>query len=108
MIHELRTYDLVPNRRTALYERFRNGAFALLKKHGFKMLHMWEPTDGREKLIYLLQWEDANAREAGWNAFRMDPDWQKLKTETEAQGQMVTKMDYILLRDAPFAKGLLP
>ena len=86
----------------ALYERFKSGALALLKKHGFNVMHMWEPSDGREKLVYLLGWEDPNAREKAWHEFRFDPDWQRLKTETEAEGPLVTKMDYYLLQTAPF------
>jgi hypothetical protein len=66
---------------------------------------MWEPTDAREKLFYLLAWKDANQREAVWRAFRMDPAWQKLKTGTEAPGPMVTKMEYYLIQSLPFARG---
>lgn len=99
MIYELRIYDIIPNRRSALYDRFRAGALTLLQKHGFKLLNMWEPTDGQEKLFYLLEWESETARAAAWNAFRSDPDWQELKTSTEAGGPMVTKMEHFFLRD---------
>jgi heme-degrading monooxygenase HmoA len=108
MIYELRTYTLVPNRRAALYRRFQSGALDLLRKHGFDILDMWEPTDARELLIYLLRWQDANAREESWRRFRLDPAWQKLKTESEAAGPMVTKMDYVLLQQAPFFAGWDP
>lgn len=104
MIYELRIYDVIPDRRGALYDRFRKGALRLLGKHGFRIVDMWEPTDAREKLFYLLAWKDANEREAVWRAFRMDPTWQKLKTATEAAGPMVTKMDYYLLESLPFAR----
>ncbi len=102
MIYELRVYSVVPNRRKALYDRFANGAMALLKKHGFQIVDMWEPTDGQEKFIYLLAWEDANAREKGWHDFRFDPDWQKLKTESEAEGMILARMEHYLLHSAPF------
>lgn len=105
MIYELRIYDIIPNRREALYERFRKGALRLLVKHGFRVVDMWEPTDAREKLFYLLAWKDANERESAWRAFRSDPAWQKLKTATEAAGPMVTKMDYYLVRSLPLARG---
>ena len=107
MIYELRIYDVVPNRREALYDRFRQGALALLEKHGFRMLDMWEPTDGVEKLVYLLEWNDENERAACWRSFRNDPEWRDLKTRTEAEGQMVTKMDYLLLGSVPFAPNRL-
>ena len=102
MIYELRIYDVIPNRRPALYQRFTDGALRLLQKHGFKIVAMWEPSDGQEKLVYLLEWADETARAAGWRSFRMDPEWQELKTRTEAEGAMVTKMDYVLLHEAPF------
>lgn len=105
MIYELRIYDIIPDRREALYGRFRHGALRLLAKHGFRVVDMWEPTDAREKLFYLLAWKDANEREAVWSAFRKDPAWQKLKTGSEAHGPMVTRMEYYLLRSLPFAKS---
>ncbi|HZD53889.1 MAG TPA: NIPSNAP family protein [Woeseiaceae bacterium] len=112
MIYELRIYDIIPNRRGALYDRFRKGALRLLKNHGFRVIDMWEPTDAREKLFYLLAWTNATERDKCWRAFRMDPAWQKLKTETEEGGPMVTKMEYYLLERLAFARraggGRLP
>lgn len=112
MIYELRIYDIIPNRRGALYDRFKKGALRLLKKHRFHLIDMWEPTDAREKLFYLLAWADATERDKCWRAFRMDPAWQKLKTETEEAGPMVTKMEYYLLASLAFARragtGRLP
>ncbi|RUT34762.1 NIPSNAP family protein [Arsenicitalea aurantiaca] len=99
MIYELRIYDIIPNRRGALYDRFKAGALRLLAKHGFKLVNMWEPTDGQEKLFYILEWEDETARARGWNSFRSDPEWQELKSTTEAAGPMVTKMEHFFLRD---------
>lgn len=107
MIYELRIYDVIPNRRKALYERFTAGALDLLKKHNFRVLDMWEPTDGQEKLVYLLAWTDERERAACWRAFRNDPEWQDLKTRTEADGAMVTRMDHLLLHSLPFAPGTL-
>jgi len=106
VIYELRIYDIIPDRREALYDRFKKGALRLLGKHGFRIVDMWEPTDAREKLFYLLAWKDANEREAVWRAFRMDPAWQKLKTGTEAAGPMVTKMEYYLIESLPFARRI--
>jgi hypothetical protein len=103
VIYELRIYDVIPNRKQALYDRFTGGALRLLAKHGFKIVDMWEPTDGREKLFYLLEWPDAIARDAAWRAFRADPEWQRLKTETEAAGPIVTRMEFYLVQSLPFA-----
>ena len=103
MIYELRIYDIIPNRREALYERFKQGALRLLAKHGFRIVDMWEPTDGQEKLIYLLEWHDEKERAELWNAFRHDAEWQQLKTNTEGEGAMVTRMDHLLLGSLPFA-----
>lgn len=104
MIYELRIYDIIPNRRVALYDRFKKGALRLLNRHGFRVIDMWEPTDAREKLFYLLAWSNAIERDKCWRAFRMDPVWQKLKTETEEAGPMVTKMEYYLLESLAFAR----
>jgi heme-degrading monooxygenase HmoA len=105
MIYELRIYDIIPNRKKDLYARFTEGALALLEKHGFRMIDMWEPTDGQEKLVYLLEWEDDNARADGWRRFRGDPEWQELKTRTEAAGPLVTKMEHVLLRSISLGRN---
>ena len=72
---------------------------------GFDIVGMWEPSDGREKLFYLLRWNSADARERAWHAFRNDPDWIAVKAAAEAAGPIVSKMEFYLLHDAPFFPG---
>ena len=105
MIYELRIYDVLPEGRKALYKRFRDDALDLLARHGFDIVGMWEPSDGREKLFYLLRWDSADARERAWHAFRNDPDWIRVKSAAEAAGPIVSKMEFFLLHDAPFFPG---
>lgn len=102
MIYELRIYDVIPNRREPLYQRFVDGALELLRKHGFRIVNMWEPTDGQEKLVYLLEWDSVEARERGWRAFRHDPEWAELKTRSEAAGPLVSKMESLVLEQVEF------
>ena len=102
MIYEMRIYDVLPEGREALYNRFRDNALDLLARHRFHIIGMWEPSDGREKLFYLLRWDSADARERAWHAFRNDPDWIRVKAAAEAGGPIVSKMEFFLLQDAPF------
>jgi len=102
MVYELRIYDIIPTARQALYDRFSNGALQLIERHGIKLLAAWEPSDGRERLFTLYEWECADARERGWYAFRADPAWQALKAETEKNGPLLTRYEAIMLQHAPF------
>ena len=44
-------------------------------------------------LIYLISHPSREAATANWQAFRNDPEWQKVQTASEANGKIVEKVD---------------
>jgi hypothetical protein len=47
------------------------------------------PKGGEEKLYYILAYPSKEAAEKSWAAFRADPDWVKVKNESEKGGPLV-------------------
>jgi hypothetical protein len=105
VIFELRIYDIVPSRKSDLYCRFERGALRLIDRHAIRLLDMWEPCDGRERLFSLYEFADANAREEAWRRFRADPEWMELKTRTEAQGPLLSNYQSWLVQRPDFYTG---
>src|SRR6266446_3055591 len=92
-VYELRTYYAAPGKLDALNARFRDHTCKLFEKHGMTNVGYWTPTDNAEnKLVYLLSYPSRKAQEESWKAFLADPDWNKARKESEANGRLVTKV----------------
>jgi hypothetical protein len=85
-IFELRTYTTAPGKMEALNARFRNHTNRLFEKHGMTIIGFWMPAkqkEGEEKLIYILAYPSKEAADKSWKGFREDPEWQKVRAESE-------------------------
>ena len=91
MIHQLRIYEIFDDNRDAFHARFRDHAARLMKKHGFRIVDMWEArTERRREFVYVLEWADESAKERAWKDFMADEEWSAIKRETSARhGTMV-------------------
>ena len=100
-VFELRTYTASPGKLAALNARFRDHTVALFKKHGMEVVGFWEPVDKEagagEKLVYMLAHASRAAAEASWKAFRADPEWVKVKADSESAGALTTKIESVFL-----------
>jgi hypothetical protein len=86
---ELRTYSVQPGSSIeTLHKRFREHTTALFIKHGMTVIGYWQPLAQPDKLIYLLAYKDAAARDASWKAFQSDPEWVKTRTELQVNVQV--------------------
>ena len=98
---ELRTYHTAPGKLEDLNKRFREHTCALFRKHGIEIVGFWLPTDsdkGAENtLVYLLAYPNRAEAKKSWAAFSSDPDWKKARTESEANGKIVLKVDSVFL-----------
>jgi hypothetical protein len=108
-VFELRTYTASPGKLDALNARFRNHTIALFKKHGMEVVGFWEPLDKEagagEKLLYILAHQSRAAAEASWTAFRADPEWVKVKADSEARagGSLTTKIESVFLSGTDYS-----
>ena len=95
MIYELRTYIIPAGRMVDILDRFRTKTMDIFARHGFEIIGFWtvtEPHADRE-LVYLLRWESEAASDAGWAAFRDDPEWIETCRVTEANGPIVEEVE---------------
>jgi NIPSNAP len=106
-VFELRTYTASPGKLDALNARFRDHTIALFKKHGMEVVGFWEPIDKEagagEKLIYLLAHPSREAAQANWKAFREDPEWVKVKAESEVGGALPAKIESVYLAGTDYS-----
>jgi hypothetical protein len=100
-VFELRTYTASPGKLDALNARFRDHTIAIFKKYGMEVVGFWEPLDKEagagEKLIYMLAHPSRAAAEASWKAFHDDPEWVKVKADSEKGGPLTTKIESVFL-----------
>jgi hypothetical protein len=92
-VFELRTYVCNDGKLDALDARFRNHTVKLFEKHGMTNLPYFHPTDENKgagkTLIYFLAHKSVDAAKASFNSFRQDPEWIKVRTESEAPGPIL-------------------
>ena len=103
---EIRTYIAAPGKLDALNARFRNPTNKLFVKHGMELIGYWTPAEGaaaENTLIYILAYPDKDAREKSWKAFQADPEWQRVRTETEANGKLVEKAEPLFLKPTDYS-----
>jgi NIPSNAP len=106
-VFELRTYTAPPGKLDALNARFRDHTIALFKKHGMEVVGFWEPVDKEagagEKLVYMLAHKSRAAAEASWKAFHDDPEWLKVKADSEKGGALTTKIESVFLAGTAYS-----
>ncbi len=108
-IFELRVYHTVEGRLPALLARFRDHTVGLFAKHGMTSVAYWTPTDDPVKgktLIYILKHPSRDAATKNWKAFQEDGDWVKVKSESEAAGPIVEKVDSTFMELTDFSPKL--
>ncbi len=97
-VFEIRTYTTEEGKLDALQARFRNHTTRLFKKHGMTNIGYWTPQDpplSRNTLIYILAHPSREAATRNWEEFRNDPEWKKVREESEANGKIVSKVESV-------------
>ncbi|WP_028525378.1 NIPSNAP family protein [Runella limosa] len=102
-LFETRIYYTEPGRLEALLTRFRNHTTKIFEKHGMTNIGYWVPLHEENKLIYVLAYPDRAARDAAWKAFGADPEWVKVRTESEVSGKIVSKVESIFMDATDFS-----
>jgi hypothetical protein len=91
VIYELRIYTATPDKMPDLLARFRNHALKIFERHDIKSIGYWlNHIGGRnDELIYIVAFDDMAQREKAWAAMGADPDWQKIRGESNKDGNIV-------------------
>lgn len=91
MIHEYRVYQAVPGKLDAVQDRFINHTLRFFAKHGIMMTGMFRPHGVEHELHYMTSFPTLAAKDSAWAAFQADPEWQRIKQESEASGPLLEK-----------------
>ena len=106
-VFELRTYHAAPGKFEALHARFRDHTNAFFKKHGMTVVGFWVPTDAdkgsADTLVYVLAFKDRAAATAAWRAFGTDPEWVKVRDESQKDGSLTTKIESVFMAPTDYS-----
>jgi hypothetical protein len=105
-VFEIRTYTAEDGKLDALNARFRDHTTKLFEKHGITSIGYWTPADeprSKNTLIYIVAHPSRDAAKQNWEEFGKDPEWQKVKTESEADGKLVTKVESVFVNPTDYS-----
>lgn len=105
-LFELRTYTTHEGKLPNLNARFRDHTMRLFEKHGMTNIGYWNPVDApasENTLVYIIAHPDRESAEQSWKAFREDPEWQKAKEKSEADGRIVSKVESIFIESTDYS-----
>ena len=95
-VYELRMYHVNQGKIDALKARFGDHTDAIFKRHNMKSIGYWMPEDApssQNLFIYILEHSSRQEAEKNWAEFQADPEWKKVKAESEMQGPLVDHID---------------
>jgi hypothetical protein len=105
-VFELRTYTAAEGKLANVNARFRDHTRRIFDKHNMKSIGYWTPLEGPTAdttLIYILEHPSREEARKNWAAFSADPEWQKVKTESEVGGRIVAKAESIFLNPTDYS-----
>jgi hypothetical protein len=90
-LQQLRIYEINRSNKDAFHRRFQDHALRIMKRHGFRIIDMWESDSGKKlEFVYLLSWPDRDTMDSRWKSFLADQEWIDIKRKTAAEsGELV-------------------
>jgi hypothetical protein len=105
-VFEIRTYTTEEGKLDDLLARFRDYTCKLFEKHGMTNVGYWVPEDepkSKNTLVYILAHESRDAAKKNWSEFSNDPDWKKVKADSEAAGKIVNHTESVFANPTDFS-----
>jgi hypothetical protein len=105
-VYELRTYTAADGKLAAVNARFRDHTRWIFERHHMTSIGYWMPLEGPSAgttLIYILEHPSREEARANWAAFSADPEWQKVKAESEAAGRIVARAESVFLTPTDYS-----
>jgi hypothetical protein len=106
-VFEMRTYTAPPGKLDALQKRFRDHTLRIFEKHGMTNIGYWVPADApnsENTLVYIIAHKDRETAKKSWAAFSADPEWQKVRKESMADGvSLTTKVESVFLNPTDYS-----
>ncbi len=105
-VFELRTYTAPEGKLKDLDARFRDHTLKLFTNHGMTNVGYFHPQDApnsQNTLIYVLAHKNRDEAKKSWAAFQADPEWVKVRTESEANGRLTTKVESVFMEPVDYS-----
>jgi hypothetical protein len=105
-VYELRMYHTNEGKLDAVVARFRDHTVDIFKRHNMKSIGYFVPQDSPDSknlLIYVLEHPSRAEADKNWAAFQADPEWQKVRAASEANGALVAKIDRYFMNPTDFS-----
>ena len=106
-VYELRMYHLNPGKMNALKARFADHTDAIFKRHNMKSIGYWQPEDApnaENLFVYILEHPSREEAKKNWDAFHQDPEWEKVKADSEKDGPLTSQIDSYFMDPTGFSK----
>jgi hypothetical protein len=104
-VYELRVYHAAPGKLDALNARFADRTDAIFKRLNMKSIGYWVPQENADNLlIYILEHPSRAEGEKNWAAFQKDPEWLKVKADSEVNGVLAPKVDRTWMDPVAYSK----
>jgi hypothetical protein len=105
-VYELRLYHVKEGKMDALKARFGDHTDSIFKRHNMKSIGYWsheDVQDSQNLLIYILEHPSRQEAEKNWAEFQADPEWKKVKAESEVNGALVDHIDRYFMDPTSFS-----
>jgi len=105
-VYELRMYQVNEGKMDALIARFGDHTDAIFKRHNMKSIGFWRPQDAPFSdglFVYILEHPSREEATKNWAAFQADPEWQRVKAESEINGPLARHIDSYFMNPTSFS-----
>ncbi|HEY6803380.1 MAG TPA: NIPSNAP family protein [Pyrinomonadaceae bacterium] len=105
-VYELRMYQVNDGKMDALIARFKDHTDAIFKHHNMKSVGFWRPEDApysQNLFVYILEHPSREEARKNWAELQADPEWKKVKAETEVNGPLAKHIDSYFMDPTSFS-----
>jgi len=105
-VYELRMYQVNEGKMDALIARFGEHTDAIFRRHNMKSIGYWRPQDqpsSQNLFVYILEHPSREEARKNWAAFQADPEWQKVKADSETNGALAKHIDSYFMDPTSFS-----
>ena len=105
-VYELRLYHVNEGKMDALIARFGDHTDAIFKRHNMKSVGFWRPEDApfsQNLFVYILEHPSREEARKNWAAFQQDPEWKKVKADSETNGALANHIDSYFMDPTSFS-----
>jgi hypothetical protein len=105
-VYELRMYHVNEGKMDALIARFGDHTDAIFRRHNMKSIGFWRPQDAplsQNLFVYILEHPSREEARKNWDAFQADPEWKKVKADSETNGALANHIDSYFMDPTSFS-----